>query len=85
VNAAKVPAIGKTEHTPVEFESDIDMDAVFALVRALLQFFSVCKPEKLPVEFEMHGQQAAVQDDKNIFALALDSLNAAALGLADNV
>src|SRR5713226_2061839 len=30
----------------------------------------------------MHGQQAAVQDEKNIFALALDDANAAALGTA---
>ena len=33
----------------------------------------------------MHCQQAAVQDEKHIFAFAIDGSNAAALGMADDM
>jgi len=75
-------AIGKAEDAIVEFEGDVDVHAVFALVGTLQQLLRVSEPEKLAVEFEMHGQQAAVQDEKNIFTLALDRANAAALRMA---
>ena len=79
MNTSEVAAIGEAKDTSVEFESDIDVDAVFALIGALQQFFGICKPEELAVEFEMHGQQAAVQIKKDIFALTLDGMNTAAL------
>ena len=85
MHAAKMAAIGEAEDTLVEFEGGIDVHAVFSLVGALQQFFGVRTPEELSVELEMHSQQAAIQDEKNIFTLALDGANATALRQAGDV
>jgi len=78
-------AIGEAEDTFVEFEGDIDMHTVFRLVGALQKFFGVSKPEELAVELEMNCEQAAVQNEKHIFALAFDGADAAALHIAGDV
>jgi hypothetical protein len=85
MNAAKVTAIRETENTIIKFESHIHVDTVFMLVGALQQFFGICKPHKLAIKAKMHRQQAAVHDEEHIFASAIDSPNAAALGSADDM
>src|SRR5260370_8443154 len=78
-------AIGKAEGTLVQFESSINVHAIFAPVGTLQQFFAVCKPKKLAVKSKVHRQQPAVQHKKHIFAFATNSANAPALGKAGNV
>jgi hypothetical protein len=39
----------------------------------------------LPIELKVHGEQAAVQKEKHIFAFASDSADAAALGMPDEM
>jgi hypothetical protein len=85
VSTAEVSAISETKHALFEFEGDIDVSALFVLVGTLQKFFGVCKPEELAVEFEMHGQQAAIHDEKNIFALAFDGANTLALRMAGDM
>src|SRR5260370_28331019 len=78
-------AIGKAEDTFVQFESNINVHAIFAPVGTLQQFFVICKPKKLAVEPEMHCQQPAIQNEKYVVAFATDSANAPALPKARNV
>src|SRR5258708_12869410 len=78
-------AIGKAEDTFVQFESNINVHAIFAPVGTLQQFFVICKPKKLAVEPEMHCQQPAIQNEKYVLAFATDSANAPALAKAGNV
>src|SRR5260370_39282196 len=78
-------AIGKAEGTFVQFESNINVHAMFAPVGTLQQFLAICKPKKLAVEPEVHRQQPAVQYKKHIFVFATNSANAPALGKAGNV
>ena len=82
MNAAEVAAIGEAEDAFVEFEGDINVDAVFAFVGTLQKFVCVCKPEELAVELEMYCEQAAVQKEKHVFALAFDRADVAALHTA---
>jgi hypothetical protein len=85
VNATEVAAIGEAEDTFVEFDGDIDMDPVLALIGTLQQFFRICKPEELAVEFEMYSSQPTVQNKQHILAFAIGGLNATALGLAGDM
>src|SRR5258708_34224346 len=78
-------AIGKSEDTFVQFESNINVHAIFAPVGTLQQFFVICKPMKLAVEPEMHCQQPAIQNEKAVLAFATDSANAPAFATVDNV
>src|SRR5260370_23451937 len=78
-------AIGKAEDTFVQFESNINVHAIFAPVGTLQQFFVICKPKKLAVGPEMHWQQPAIQNEKYVLAFATDSANAPALAKAGNV
>src|SRR5258708_22306529 len=78
-------AIGKAEGTFVQFESNINVHAMFALVGTLQRFLAICKPKKLAVEPEVHRQQPAVQHKKHIFAFATNGANAPALRKAGNV
>jgi len=80
VNTAKVAAIGKTEDTFVQFEGYIHVHSIFTLVGALQQFFAIRKPEQLTIEPKMYRQYAPVQNEKNMFAFAIDNANAVALG-----
>src|SRR5260370_11385826 len=77
--------IGKAEDHFVQFESKINVHAIFAPVGTLQQFFVICKPKKLAVEPEMDCQQPAIQNEKYVLAFATDSANAPALAKAGNV
>jgi hypothetical protein len=85
VNAAEVAAIGETEDAFVQFEGDIHMHALFTMVGAFQKFFATRKPEELAIEPKMHCQQAAVQDEKHVLAVAIDGANAAAFGMAGDM
>jgi hypothetical protein len=78
MNAAKVAAVRKSEDTPRQFECDIDVYPCFGCVGTSEQFGSVPEPHKLAVEPEMQSEQAAIQDEKNVFASTINTLNAAA-------
>src|SRR5712675_2955152 len=45
VDSAEMTAIGKAENTLVQFEREIDVDAIFANIRALKKLFGVGEPK----------------------------------------
>src|ERR1700741_3751826 len=57
------------------------MRAGLTPIGTLQQFFSVGKPAELAIEFKVHSEQPAVQSEQNIFALATDDAEAAALSV----
>ena len=85
MNAAEMATIGETENAFVQLESNVHVRAGFAHVGAFQQFFAIREPQKLAIEFEMHGQEATVQSEENIFSFAADDSNAAALRLVGDM
>ncbi len=72
-------AVRERENAFVEFESDVDVDTVLGfLVCARGEFPCVCKMDEMSVESKMHfDRRAVVEDKKQIFAFALNRLDAA--------
>jgi hypothetical protein len=80
MNAAEMAAVGKAENALAKFECHINVDAIFGLVGPLKKFLCIRKPDKLAIEAEVQGEQAAIQNKENVFASAIHTLNVAARG-----
>src|SRR5271170_5102503 len=70
-------AVGETEDAFVEFQGYVNMDATFGfgLVGFGQEFFGVGKPEELPVELEVEGDDSFGQLEPEVFSLPLDGLD----------
>src|SRR6266478_8351764 len=75
VHAAEMAAVRKAENSLLQFQGDIHMNAAFRAVGAPQKFFRIRKPDELTIQAEVHGQQAAVQKQKDILSFAFDSSN----------
>jgi hypothetical protein len=80
MNAAEMAAVRKAENALAEFECHINVNAIFGLVGPLKKFFCIGEPDQLAIEAEVQGEQASIQDQKNVFASAIHALNVAARG-----
>jgi hypothetical protein len=73
-------AIGETENTFVEFESDVNVDAGVFLIGDFKHFFGVGEPEKLAIELEMQSDDATRESKPEIFSLSLNGLDSLTFG-----
>ena len=72
MHAAEMAAIGEAEGAFVKFENYVHMYSVVWLVGATEHFFRVAEPLELAVEAKVHGQDAAIEIEKKVFASALN-------------
>jgi hypothetical protein len=85
VDAAKVTAVREPKNAVVQFQGDVNVRTVFLLIGAFKKFFRIREPEKLAVQAEVHGQQAAIQRQKDVLANPPNLPDAPALGESGNV
>ena len=70
VHTAKMALIGESQHAFVEFERNVHMHAIGRLIGAAKKFAGASKPDQMAIEAEMHLDQAAVEQEQEILALA---------------
>ena len=68
-------SVCKSQHALAQFERDVDVYSTSLNVGPLEQLLSISKPDKLPIQSEVHRNQSAVQQEKYVFAFTLYALN----------
>jgi len=70
VYASKMALIGETQHAFIEFEGQIHVDAIQRLICAAKEFVDAAKPDELAIEAEVQFEQAAIEGEEEVFAVA---------------
>ena len=80
VYAPKMPLIGEAQHALIQFQSHIHVDTILRLIGAAEKFVDAAKPDELAIEAEVQFEQAAIEGEEEIFAVAGGIEDAAAAG-----
>ena len=70
MDAPEVAAIGEAEDTAIEFKGDVDVNVVRRAVGLCLKVACGVKPEELAVETEVKGDEAGIEFEEKVFAVA---------------
>jgi len=70
VYTSKVALIGEAEHTFIEFQGHIHMDTIRQIISAAEKFVGAAKPDELAIEAEVQFEQASIELEQEVFAVA---------------
>lgn len=86
VQAAEMALVGEAEDSFGEFKGNVDVDAVdLVVIGALQELAWGIEPDEVAVEAEVHFDEAVIEGEEEIFAVAEDAKDAAAFELFGDV